>query len=356
MKTFKKILTFFIILITIASILASCNIKMVNALVSGTTRKIVKAGVLVNNLYNPYNVLIKKSLEDIQKENEDKIEFTFFDGMGNPAVESEIMNNMIENKYDLIIAGIVDKREPELIEDFIYKARQNNIPLIFYNITPTKLDAIKGYTKSLIINTDSVQAGILQGKMIADAWNADKENMDKNSDNIMQYIMLKGEVGSFAAIARSKYSISTINDAGIKTQELASTVANWNTEIAQSAINALFLNYSNKVEAIIANNDAMAIGAVKALQKYGYNMGDKAKTIPVYGIGAIPEAQELIKKGFMAGSVLQNSRELADAIYTVGMNLVSGNNPLEGTNYKFNDTGVIILIPFKAYTGENVNS
>jgi len=58
----------------------------------------------------------------------------------------------------------------------------------------------------------------------------------------------------------------------------------------------------------------------------------------------------------MAGSVLQNPRELADAIYVVGMNLVSGNNPSEGTNYKFNDTGVIILIPFQAYTGENVKS
>jgi methyl-galactoside transport system substrate-binding protein len=35
------------------------------------------------------------------------------------------------------------------------------------------------------------------------------------------------------------------------------------------------------------------------------------------------------------------------------MNLVSGRNPFEGTNYEFDKTGVIILIPFHEYTGEN---
>ena len=88
----------------------------------------------------------------------------------------------------------------------------------------------------------------------------------------------------------------------------------------------------------------MAIGAVKALQHYGYNIGDKAKTIPVYGINGRPEAQELIKKEFMAGSVFQNPRTYADALYTIGMNFVSGKNPIEGTNYEFDITGVVIHI------------
>lgn len=99
----------------------------------------------------------------------------------------------------------------------------------------------------------------------------------------------------------------------------------------------------------------MAIGAVEALQKYGYNKGDKSKYIPVFGIDGIPEAQDLIKKGYMAGTVLYDYRAFAEAIYKVSMNLVSNVNPLEGTNYKFDETGVRIHTPYKAYLTNNEN-
>ena len=103
------------------------------------------------------------------------------------------------------------------------------------------------------------------------------------------------------------------------------------------------------MEAILANNDEMAIGAVEALQKYGYNLGDKKKTIIVVGIDATPEAQELIKKGFMAGSVYQDPSELAKAIYTIGMNVFEGKEPLSGTPYKFDDTKIAVRLPYGEY-------
>jgi methyl-galactoside transport system substrate-binding protein len=53
------------------------------------------------------------------------------------------------------------------------------------------------------------------------------------------------------------------------------------------------------MEAMISNNDEMAIGAIEALQKYGFNKGVNSKSIPVIGIGGSPEAKELINKGFM---------------------------------------------------------
>ena len=57
--------------------------------------------------------------------------------------------------------------------------------------------------------------------------------MDKNRDNILQYIMLQGEINNIGAIERTKYSISTIENAGIKTQALALQIANWNQELAK---------------------------------------------------------------------------------------------------------------------------
>ena len=49
----------------------------------------------------------------------------------------------------------------------------------------------------------------------------------------------------------------------------------------------------------------MAIGAIESLQKYGYNSGDKTKNIAVAGIDGLPEAKDLIDKGFITGTVIQ---------------------------------------------------
>jgi len=109
---------------------------------------------------------------------------------------------------------------------------------------------------------------------------------------------------------------------------------------------SVLLRYGNKIEAVIANNDAMAIGAVEALQKYGYNKGNKSMYIPVVGVDALPEARDLIKKGFITGTVIQDPREEAEAIYLIGQNLVASNSPLSGTKYKFDETGRIVRIPY----------
>lgn len=111
----------------------------------------------------------------------------------------------------------------------------------------------------------------------------------------------------------------------------------------------IFLTLSGKLEAIISNNDGMAIGAIEALQKYSYNKGDNSKYIPVFWINGLPEALKLINEGIMAGTVIQNYPEYADAVYKVGMNLVSGKYPLSGLNYKFDETNKIIRIPYERY-------
>ena len=57
----------------------------------------------------------------------------------------------------------------------------------------------------------------------------------------MQYVMLKGPANNPETIARTKYSIQAINEAGIKTQELSSTICNWNKECAKTTIESAFL-------------------------------------------------------------------------------------------------------------------
>ena len=80
-----------------------------------------------------------------------------------------------------------------------------------------------------------------------------------------------------------------------------------------------------------------------------FNKGGDSKYIPVVGVGGLPEAKELIDQGIMTGTVIEDLRTQANAIYAVGMNLVSGNNPLDGTNFKFDETGVTIKVPYHEY-------
>jgi len=57
----------------------------------------------------------------------------------------------------------------------------------------------------------------------------------------------------------------------------------------------------------------------------------------------------LIKNGFMAGSVYQDPSEIANAIYTIGMNVYEGKEPLSGTPYKFDETGIAVRLKYKKY-------
>lgn len=60
---------------------------------------------------------------------------------------------------------------------------------------------------------------------------------------------------------------------------------------------------------VIANNDAMAMGAVEALKAHNKS------SIPVFGVDALPEALALVKSGALAGTVLNDANNRAKATF-----------------------------------------
>ena len=346
MKLVKRItlimITFMIITPLICNIQNNFYISSISAIANPP-----KVGVLLFNFNDPYISLVKQSLENIEKENPTKVRFSFYDAKDNQSTQNTDIDTLVNNNIDLLLINLVDTKQ-STVSDIIGKANEKNIPLIFFNIE-LPIDVTDPSKKVLVIATDSKISGVMQGKILVDLWNNNKKVIDKNNDNVLQYIMLQGKANNQAAINRTIYSISTLNNNGIQTEELALKVCNWEQDCAKNAISSLFLKYAGRIEAIIANNDAMAIGAIEALQSYGYNKGDKTKTIPVVGIDAIPEAKDLIAKGFMAGTVIQDPKEFANALYSIGLNLVYNSAPLEGTDYKFDKEG-IIRIPYYEYT------
>jgi methyl-galactoside transport system substrate-binding protein len=327
----------------------SNSYKRIYAKTANEKQNIVKAAVLLYSFDDVYISLVRKDLEEIQKDNEGKVEFAFYDGKDNQAIQNQTIEMLLRNKnVDLILLNLVDVKNAS---EVINRIKEDNIPVVLFNREPLNIASVQSYSKAVYVGTDAAQAGIFQGRIIINAWNKNKTAIDTNGDNILQYVMLVGELNNKEATQRTEYSVLTINNAGINTQELASTVCNWNREVAKENFEPLFLRYNNRIEAIISNNDEMAIGAIEVLQKYGYNKGDNTKSIVVVGVDAIPAAQELIKKGEMTGSVFQDHLAIAEACYAIGMNLVNNRSPLEGTPYKFDNTGVAVRIPYKEYVG-----
>lgn len=309
----------------------------------------VKVGVLLYRFDDAYISLVRQGFEEIQKNNHGKVQFTFYDAKDDQMIQNQTIEAILENKSeDILLLNIVDvKRANEVIG----RIKEFNIPVVLFNREPLDMNSVKSYNKAFFVGTDSAQAGIFQGEIIINAWNKNKNTMDANNDGILQYVMLIGENNNKDASERTEYSILTINNGGIQTQEIASTVSDWNREQAKTDFEPIFIRYNTGIEAIISNNDEMAIGAIEVLNKYGYNTEDGTKNIAVVGVDAIPAAQELIKKGEMTGSVVQDANVVAEASYVIGINLFNDQNPLEGTSYKFDDTGVAIRLPYKEYVG-----
>ncbi|WP_143316336.1 galactose ABC transporter substrate-binding protein [Clostridium sp. HBUAS56017] len=345
MKYFNRILGSLILIILVSLIFQNfcksvSNVYNTNGIVP------LKIGVLEYKSDDQYILEVHKSLEQIQKENEGKVEFIFVDCKNSQEIQNLSINNFLQGGIDILFVNLVDITEAKTVIDMI---KQKNVPVILYNREPPIKDSIRSYNRAIFVGTDPSQAGILQGNIITRLWKSNKGDIDKNGDGKIGYIMLKGEPNNIETIERSRYSILTINNAGIETNELEAVYCNWSEDTAKYFMQTLYLSYGNKIEFIISNNDAMAIGAVKALQKYGFNTGDPKKMIPIVGVDAIPEAREYINKGYMTGTVLQDANEMAKVLYMSGVNLFNGRSAIEGIPYGFDDTGVSIRIPYKEY-------
>lgn len=348
MKIFKSISTIAAITIILIMILENNHLMATGVSTNYRQKLPIRIALFSRDLNDDYIMLLQKNFEEIQKNNEGKVVFTFYNSNFNQSTQNVDIEKALNQGVDLILLDMVNLNE---ISDVVNKIAVHNVPVVLFNRVPVSLDALKSYKKSLYVGTDSVQGGTLQGKMVIDAWNNHKDLIDKNNDNVLQYVMLIGEKLNKTSIDRSTYSLSTIQQAGIKTEELASPILNWDAASAKNSISSLFLRYGDRIEAIISNDDSMAIGAVQALQEYGYNTGDKSKSIAVVGLDGLPETKDLVSKGFMLGTASQDIVDVANTIYTVGMNLVYNRDPVEGVSYKLDETGVAILIPYQEYTG-----
>jgi methyl-galactoside transport system substrate-binding protein len=187
---------------------------------------------------------------------------------------------------------------------------------------------------------------------MAEYWKSHPE-ADKNHDGVMQYVMLTGEPGHQDAELRTKYSIQTVQEAGIKVQELARDTAMWDRVKGQDKMAAFLAAHGDKIEAVFANNDDMALGAIEALKAAGYFKN--GKYIPVVGVDATVPGVQALKEGTLLGTVLNDAKNQGKAAFMLAYIRAQGKTPTkENVGYDITD-GKYIWIPYVKVTLDNVD-
>lgn len=232
------------------------------------------------------------------------------------------------------------------------KAKAKNLPIVFLNREPEE-NVMKGYDKVWYVGAKAEQSGTLSGQLIADYFKKNKD-ADKNHDGKVQYVMLQGEPGHQDATLRSQYAPQAIKDAGFEPVKLAAGTAMWDKAKATDLMNNFITSQGlDKIEAVLANNDDMALGAIEALKAKGYNKGDKSKYIPVVGVDATAPALEAMKEGSMLGTVLNDAENQGKATVNIAAAAAEGKT-IDKTTAGYDVTdGKYVWIPYVQVTQDN---
>lgn len=288
-------------------------------------------GVSIFDYSNNFMGYVRRGIENYSK---GKAQLIIADAQHDQAKQNDQIDTMISKGVKAIAINPVD---PQAASAIIAKAKAANIPVIFFNKNPSKQDMFS-YDKTWYVGIEPTNGGKIQAEMIAKAFK-DHPEYDKNKDGVIQYVLIKGEPGHPDAEARTTRVISRMQELGLKTQQLELQSANWDTSKAKDIMETWLAKHGDKIELVICNNDAMALGAVEALKAHGYFTG--TKYTPVIGINALPEVLDLVQKNIMLGSVLSSPWDQARAVVDLAVNAAQGKDPLAGTPWKLDDTKAV---------------
>lgn len=334
-------------------ILVLSTIYMYSSLISCNSRNNeeedlndIKIGISVYEQDDIFISSIISNIENITKEKRSEgsysITLNVEDAKSNQYNQNEQVDMFIDQGYDVMCINLVDRRSAATI---INKAKNANIPVIFFNREPVEED-MNMWNKVYYVGAQAEQSGMMQGDIVIEKYKNNPSDVDKNGDGKIQYVMLEGEQGHQDASIRTEYSIKRLVDNGIKVEKLGSEVANWSRTEASEKVARWIEKYNDKVELIISNNDDMALGAIDVLNK------SKIKNnMPlIVGVDGIKYALKAIDNGEMTGTVISDAYKQGKAIFDTALR-VSSESILD------KDNGIdarYIRIPHVIVTKENV--
>lgn len=250
------------------------------AIAASAQAKNWQVGVALANFdLNFVSILRTQMIEELKTQG---IKSQFSDAKGDVALQVQQVDDFINQGVDAIILNPVDTQG---VTPMINAAKQANIPLIFVNRKPeVPLSGSMAY-----VGSDSALSGKMQIEALAKQMNY--------RGNIA---ILMGALSNEEARERTR-AVEEFVAQHKEMKVVEKQSAKWQRNEAVDVVSGWLLN-GMPVNAIVANNDEMAIGAIMALNQA------KRKDVLVAGIDGTPDGLQFIKNGEMVVTIFQDAK------------------------------------------------
>lgn len=237
------------------------------------------------------------------------------------------VQNFIAAKVDAIIVNAVDTSATAPMTKL---ANDAGIPIVYVNRQPIDVDALG--EKGAFVASNEADSGTLETKEICRLLKA----AGKTEAGIL---VMQGDLANQAAQMRTKdvHDVIATPDCSFM-KIIDEQTAGWDPVKAQDLMTN-WIAAGHKPDAVVSNNDNMAIGAINAMKAAGWDMKD----VVVGGVDATQEALAYMKAGDLDVTVFQDAAGQGGGAIKAAMALAKG----EKVEPK-------VWIPFQLVTPENM--
>ncbi|WP_326607279.1 substrate-binding domain-containing protein [Streptomyces sp. NBC_01799] len=299
--------------IAIAAVCVAAVVAAVSFFNSGNSGTTTKVGMSLSTLNNPFFVQMKAGAQAEAKDA--GVDLTVTDAQNDASQQANQLQNFTGAGMQSIIVNPVDS---DAVGPAVRAANKADIPVVAADRGVNKADT------ATLVASDNVAGGRLAAKALAD-------KLGGKGD----IVVLQGTAGTSASRERGKGFTEGLKAyPGIKV--VASQPADFDRTKGLDVMTNLLQSHPH-ITGVFAENDEMALGAVKAL-------GSKAgKSVDVVGFDGTPDGLKAVAAGTLYASVAQQPKELGK---------IAVQNAVEAARGKQVDSTV--KVPVKVVTEKNV--
>lgn len=277
-----------------------------------------RIGVSIARVDDNFMTYVRNGLDDAATQ--ENVQIQFEDAQGDVVRQLNQVQGFLNQKVDAVIVLPVDTSATASMTRAAVAAK---IPLVYVNRHP---DERKLPTGVVTVASNDIEAGQLQMRYLAEKL---------GGKGTLAIIM--GDLAQNATHDRTEGVKQILKDyPNIKVVEQQS--ADWQRSKGMD-LTSNWLLAGSRFDAIIANNDEMAIGAAMALQQAGKAKGEVA----IVGIDGLPDGLAAIKRGMLVASVFQDPKAQAASAMQSAVKMIKG-EPVTAD----------VWVPFQLITPENL--
>jgi len=275
-----------------AGMTATISIPYTVTQTPSTTAKEIKLALFVADLGHPYFKSMvdgARAAVEYYKNLGFKISLDVFDGRGDPAQQVNQIETAIGKGYS---AFLVNPIQLQSAEPALRKAKDAGIPVITVD-----RDTADKSLRMVFVGTDNVKAAEVEAQIFISMLQA------SGKPKPWKIVMLQGTAGASTAEDRKKGFHNVIDPLVSRGDVVVvyEDYADFRSDVALSKVESV-LSKTRDIDGIIAANDEMILGAIKALENAGLQ---PCKQVITYGFDAIAAAVQAVKEGKLCGTIGQ---------------------------------------------------